>query len=227
VSRTSTALTATACLVAVAIWLGATTPADDETDHQQPATTQTSSTDANRPATVDENTSRLVAGLIGSAHDFTQDGEQGRNLCLPCHTPHLVDAPAPQAGEERPVEPLRPYRDQRILLDGWTMMCLGCHDGVAATDVFSDAHALTFAPQAGRPQLRAGATSSHPVGIRYPRGSVEDYHPASAVLADGLPLPDGRIQCVTCHDPHNAGGHAGMLQISNERSRLCLSCHDL
>jgi predicted CXXCH cytochrome family protein len=65
------------------------------------------------------------------------------------------------------------------------------------------------------------------VGIRYPQGSVEDYHPASAVRADGLPLPEGRIQCVTCHDPHNAGGHAGMLQISNERSRLCLSCHDL
>jgi predicted CXXCH cytochrome family protein len=38
-------------------------------------------------------------------------------------------------------------------------------------------------------------------------------------------LPGGRIQCVTCHDPHNSGRHEGMLVKSNRRSRLCLSCH--
>jgi predicted CXXCH cytochrome family protein len=48
------------------------------------------------------------------------------------------------------------------------------------------------------------------------------------VTADGrIKLPDGRIQCTTCHDPHNTQRHAGMLVISNDRSRLCLACHRL
>jgi predicted CXXCH cytochrome family protein len=171
---------------------------------------------------------KRLSGLIGSAHDFSQAGDQGRNLCLPCHTPHLVDAPEPAlVSEKRPAEPLRPYRGLGLELDGWSMMCLGCHDGVSAADVFSEAHALTLSKQLGSARLPAHGLSSHPVGIAYPRGGNEDYAPAASVEAAGLPLPDGRIQCVTCHDAHNTHDHAGMLQISNDRSRLCLSCHQL
>jgi predicted CXXCH cytochrome family protein len=38
-------------------------------------------------------------------------------------------------------------------------------------------------------------------------------------------LPDGRIECVSCHDPHNTAGIDKLLVMSNRRSALCLTCH--
>jgi predicted CXXCH cytochrome family protein len=38
-------------------------------------------------------------------------------------------------------------------------------------------------------------------------------------------LPDGRVECVSCHDPHNQSGTQAMLAVSNRRSALCLTCH--
>ncbi len=200
----------------------------------------------------------LISGLIGSPHDFTQVAGRGRDLCLPCHTPHLVAAPPPRL-DRRPTttQPLRPYQGVGIELSGWSLLCLGCHDGVTAGDVYSSPHAITVADQLAGRGLGARGLRSHPVGIEYPprntaaanavavdprvgrpprhppsrTGSDADwtqaYEPRAAVEAAGLLLPDGRIQCTTCHDAHNTYRHDGMLRISNERSRLCLTCHRL
>jgi predicted CXXCH cytochrome family protein len=169
----------------------------------------------------------LVSGLIGSKHDFTQNGRLGRDLCLPCHTPHLASAPTPRF-DRRPETtlPLRPYDAPGIELTGWSLLCLGCHDGVTAPDVYSSAHALIADDALGNSRLGTTGLRSHPVGIVYPANG-EGYHPRAAVEAAGLLLPDGRIQCTTCHDAHNTHRHSGMLKISNQQSRLCLTCHDL
>ncbi|HVP11377.1 MAG TPA: cytochrome c3 family protein [Phycisphaerae bacterium] len=169
----------------------------------------------------------LVSGLIGSKHDFTEGGKSGRDLCLPCHTPHLVAAPPPRF-DLRPttVLPLRPYQGMDIELTGWSLLCLGCHDGVTAPDVYSSQHAISVSGQLGNSRLGLRGVRSHPVGIRYPK-VADDYNPPSAVEAAGLLLPDGRIQCTTCHDAHNTHRIRGMLKISNDRSRLCLTCHHI
>ncbi|MFQ5805568.1 MAG: cytochrome c3 family protein [Phycisphaerae bacterium] len=171
--------------------------------------------------------SRLLSGLIGSKHDFTEAGENGRNLCLPCHTPHLVSAPVPRF-DRRPTttQPLRPYQGVEAELDGWSLLCLGCHDGVTAPGVYSTSHAATVAAQLANSRLGSAGLQSHPVGTKYPT-AAEGYHPLAAVEAAGLMLPDQRIQCATCHDPHNTHRHRSMLRISNERSRMCLTCHRL
>lgn len=168
-----------------------------------------------------------LSGLLGGKHDFTQGGKSGRDLCLPCHTPHLLTTPPPRLDRRaESTPPLRPYQGREVQMTGWSLLCLGCHDGVTAPDVYTSAHALT----ATGPEVRAAFGSrglrSHPVGIKYPP-AVEGYSPAAAVEAGGLPLPDGRIQCTTCHDAHNSQRLRGMLRISNERSRLCLTCHRL
>ena len=111
-------------------------------------------------------------------------------------------------------------------LDGWSLLCLGCHDGVTAPDVYSSGHAVRIAGNLGDARLGTRGLRSHPVGIEYPSGRA-DYQPRAAVEAKGLLLPDGRIQCGTCHDAHNTHGHAGMLKISNRRSQMCLTCHRL
>jgi predicted CXXCH cytochrome family protein len=168
---------------------------------------------------------QMVSGLIGSKHDFTRNGENGHDLCLPCHTPHLVAAPLPRL-DRRPTttQPLQPYEGINIELTGWSLLCLGCHDGVTAPSVYSSAHAVTVTDQLANSRLGTTDLRSHPVGIRYPL-AAEGYHPRAAVEAGGLALPDGRIQCTTCHDAHDTHRYRSMLRLSNERSRVCLTCH--
>ncbi len=194
-------------------------PTEPPVPETQPAATQ--------PATEDWARAQLFSGLIGSKHDFTHGGRSGRELCLPCHTPHLL-APPPPRLDRRPGagEPLRPYEGPGIELTGWSLLCLGCHDGVTAPDVFSVAHAVRLGGQLANSRLGTRGLRSHPVGTVYPTTN-EKYQPRAAVEAAGLLLPDGRIQCTTCHDAHNTQRHAGLLRRSNERSRLCVTCHRL
>ncbi len=69
------------------------------------------------------------------------------------------------------------------------------------------------------------AVRDHPIGISYP-SAVRGYHPVARVRNLGLRLPDDRVECISCHDPHNARGIPKMLAMSNQRSALCLACHD-
>jgi predicted CXXCH cytochrome family protein len=173
------------------------------------------------------DTAQLVSGLIGSKHDFRRLNAEVRDLCLPCHTPHVREAPVPRL-DRRPTatQPLRAYRQLDVELSGWSLLCLGCHDGVTAPDVYTSTHAVTLVEPLRRTGLGSRGLRSHPVGVKYPTGRT-DYHPSAAVEASGLMLPDGRIQCTTCHDAHNTRGYDGFLWISNQRSTLCLTCHRL
>ena len=198
---------------------GANTPAS------QPAVPAATSAKAEGAS----DTDRWSGGLLGSKHDFSQSGAIARDLCLPCHTPHITNAEAPLLVRKPAAsQPTRSYRTPAGELSEASLVCLSCHDGTVAPDVFAGSHAATWSDAsaggviAGRPRL-----TSHPVGIAYPVGR-SDYRSAEEVTGNGgLKLPDGKIQCTTCHDPHNTQRHAGMLVISNERSRMCLSCHKL
>lgn len=168
-----------------------------------------------------------MSGLIGSAHDFTLRPGGGRDLCLPFHTPHQAFTQAPLLDRRAAaVLPLRPYVGRDVELTGWSLLCLGCHDGITASDVYSSPNATTVAAQFVSPRFAAPGLRSHPIGIKLPMG-VEPYNSSEWVEASGLPLPDGRIQCTTCHDAHNTERHSHMLRISNQGSRLCLTCHRL
>ncbi len=200
--------------------------AQDKPETRQAGASPTASRSAPTPTPFESPAARrLRSGLIGSKHDFTEGGKEGRNMCLPCHTPHVAEPPVPLL-DRRPsvVPPLEPYRRGRIELNGWSLLCLGCHDGTTAPDVYTTAHATTVADQLGNSRLGTAGLRSHPVGIVYPAGD-KHFNPRSVVEGAGLPLPGGRIQCGTCHDAHNTYNYAGMLKVSNERSRLCLTCH--
>jgi predicted CXXCH cytochrome family protein len=195
--------------------------------NQEPgATTEPAEPPATQPAQpTSAARDQLASGLIGSKHDFTRIGKAGRDLCLPCHTPHQFNVPPPRL-DHRPTTtaPLRPYETLGVELTGWSLLCLGCHDGSTAPDVYSSPHAINVAGELGDVRLGTRGLRSHPVGVRYPPPG-ENYSAAPAIEASGLLLDDGRIQCTTCHDAHNTLRHAHMLRISNEGSRLCLTCH--
>ncbi len=176
----------------------------------------------------EEQVDRLSSGLIGGMHDFSSDGAEPRSLCTACHTPHLTASKSPLMDRrKRAAEPLEPYQSTRVELDSATLLCLSCHDGRIAPDVYSRAHATSLSGQLGASRLSGGRLASHPVGVKYPNDDPK-YRPAAAVTAGGqVKLPGGRVQCTSCHDPHNTGGHEKFLISSNQRSRLCLTCHRL
>jgi predicted CXXCH cytochrome family protein len=97
---------------------------------------------------------------------------------------------------------------------GTTKGCLSCHDG-------SVAMAANYA--IGAPHK--GVHSSHPVEVYYAsasRSGEHKLHPPGALPA-ALVMPEGKVTCVTCHDGKSTiRYHVAM---SNDRSRLCFSCH--
>lgn len=181
------------------------------------------------PPGADASIDAFASGIVGSKHDFSAGGQVPRDLCLPCHTPHITAAQAPLlVGRSAAIQPVRPYGTPAGELDQASLVCLSCHDGTVARDVYAGMHAMAGAELAAAGVAPGHARlTNHPVGIAYPRGERR-YHSAEAATADGrIKLPNGRIQCTTCHDPHNTQRHSGMLVMSNERSRLCLACHRL
>ncbi len=172
-----------------------------------------------------------AGGLIGGKHDFSQGGRIPRDLCTPCHTPHITNAQAPLL-VKRPAatQPTRSYQTAVGDLNDASLICLSCHDGVIAPDVYAGSHAIQwFDLSAGGVEPGKTRLTSHPTGVPYPPRTADGaYHSAAAAQQSAkLRFYDGRIQCTTCHDPHNSGRHKGMLRISNERSRMCLACHKL
>lgn len=183
---------------------------------------------ASRPATTQPSQSTTyVSRLVGGPHDFSDGRGDARSLCLTCHTPEGMTDGAARPPLDRPPRAavvLTQVADRE--LDRHSLVCLGCHDGVISTDVFTTAHAASLAPfePSGTP---SAALAGHPIGGRYPTDHPR-YRAVNVVTRDGrIRLPAGRVQCVSCHDPHHAGGHPAMLVKSNERSALCLSCHRL
>ncbi|MFQ5424554.1 MAG: cytochrome c3 family protein [Phycisphaerae bacterium] len=171
-------------------------------------------------------------GLTGSAHDFYGPDVPFETRCTPCHAPptpttqpHLWD-PFARQRHRRLLE--RPRRQ----LAGGSLLCLSCHDGTIASETVGGG---------GGGDIRAvGAPVNprrdHPVGVEYPRNGRKpgrnrsrtrrDFVPISKLESQGtIRLTNGRVECTSCHDPHNALGYPAFLVMSNRRSALCLSCH--
>lgn len=170
-------------------------------------------------------------GFTGSAHDFYGPNAPLEIRCAPCHG-SAVRAPEPARWDTTVVRDRRAASAQpRWAIADTTRLCLSCHDGILASEIVGGGHdAGLFATGAPVSPRR-----DHPVGVLYPRSGrstregrspLRDYQPMARLKAEGLiSLPGGRVECISCHDPHAAYGHPAMLVKSNRRSALCLSCH--
>ncbi len=70
-------------------------------------------------------------------------------------------------------------------------------------------------------------SNDHPVSVSY--SSAEGRFPgqfnaAQSVIAAGLKLPGGNVECVSCHDVHNPA-NGTFLRLKNSDSSLCKTCH--
>ena len=168
------------------------------------------------------------AGLEGSKHDFTGREWSGGSACQACHVPHRADKPkTPKWGgpstirSDPPADRGRPGEVSRI--------CLGCHDGTAARNIFGDETAGRQMPARARIGKSGHLRNDHPIGVSYPIGDRK-YQPLSRVEQSGrvrLFESAKKVECSSCHDPHNSYDQPYLLVMPNDESQLCTACHRL
>ena len=105
-------------------------------------------------------------------------------------------------------------------LDGQSLQCMGCHDGVISADGIGVVNASVADPASRGTSL--GRT--HPVGTDYAAaaGRNPELRPASALVGP-VRLASGRVGCLSCHSPYSR--LPNRLVVDNRGSALCLRCH--
>ena len=142
----------------------------------------------------------------------------GKDFCLQCHTMEFFTQMLDQ-GESLVEAHLLTGLEVAVELgyiDPISLDCLGCHDGVTASEV-----SISMGP--GGAVLQS-ASSSHPIGTDYlAYTSVDTSVPSINELPSEILLVDGKVGCPTCHVPY--GNVHGALVITQQGSKLCFTCH--
>ena len=123
-----------------------------------------------------------------------------------------------------------------------TALCMSCHDGTVAVNDLRNGpgpgnvdpaltgpspgggvNGVTGLIDNGAALIGADLRNDHPVNIDYATSFATDGELVAA--AGGLDLYNGRMQCATCHDPHD-DTNGMFLVMSNAASALCTTCHN-
>ena len=188
-------------------------------------------------------TSQALAVITGSDHDFSGETWSLDDICGPCHTPHnSVSGGAPLWNHSNTLTTSWQMYDNTNgtqistvpaanALGAVSKACLSCHDGTTAVDSFGGATGADMIGAFGS-SLTIGAggdlRSDHPLSITYdsPLATADGglHDPTNSTIAKLL--INSKIECSSCHDPHNALNVRPMLRVDNTDSALCLTCHD-
>ncbi len=169
-----------------------------------------------------------LPALDGSSEAFLRDvGGPGQGFCQKCHGASLASggSSAHWMAMGRAHVREQEYGSASVAsgrLDTESARCLGCHDGVTA----SDRHNTTAA---GRSSLGFGdRMSNHPIGVGYgvKRGKTAStaLRPVN-LLPSAVRLPQGKVSCVSCHNLYSPDPNH--LTVSIENSSLCFTCHNM
>jgi predicted CXXCH cytochrome family protein len=143
--------------------------------------------------------------------------------------------------------------DQNMQIGGSSLLCLSCHDGTVAVNVYGYTPQDTGSISNGSTDISSEYSignqgylaNHHPIGFDYDAVAAVDpeiYNANAAVfdhsadpnisMADAPAEPianflqDGKMACSTCHAVHNKGNTGEkLLYVSDQGSNLCLSCH--
>jgi len=177
--------------------------------------------------------------IVGSAHDFSGEGWSGGEICGPCHTPHnALASDIPLWSHALTVATFTLYSSSTLDADlgqptGASKACLSCHDGTVALDSFGGNVGTDIID--GDANLTTDLSDDHPVSFIYDGALAADdgdlYDPSTASSGLGGTIDEdlllaGRMECSSCHNPHNESGEDHLLTKSNAGSALCLTCHD-
>jgi predicted CXXCH cytochrome family protein len=149
---------------------------------------------------------------------FLRSDKAGKEFCLLCH-PMEFFTQMKDAGESLVEAHLISGLEAAVelgFIDPVSLECLGCHDGVTASEVKISVSATGY--------LQHESASSHPIGTDYAEYANID---TSVTPIDELPkevlLVDGKVGCPTCHESYKEVH--GALVITKQGSKLCFTCH--
>ena len=181
-----------------------------------------------------------MAGISGTSHDFSGAGwNTAGEICAVCHTPHNADSTVTPLWNhelsnanytlyssptfEGPVQP--PGRASKL--------CLSCHDGTVAVDNFGGTtNGGSFIT--GDALIGTDLSNDHPISFTYDDALATTdgglFPPSTTNSGLGGTIDQdmlfaGKLQCASCHDPHN-NTNGNFLVMSNLASALCLTCHN-
>jgi predicted CXXCH cytochrome family protein len=167
-------------------------------------------------------------------------------VCVYCHTPHGGQIQnAPLWNRNFGTGPYQMYNsaysptiDMTVAVSpqGVSLACLSCHDGTVGLDVIINrpnadtslaGSGNTMPANAGQffANLSTDLRNDHPISVTYDNTVDLAFQPKAGEKIDNLlPLYTGRVECGTCHNPHNTT-NTPFLRRSNGSSNLCKTCH--
>lgn len=130
----------------------------------------------------------------------------------------LADDEAAASALHRAIDQVRPINDDPLAykpqgVDDFSVTCLACHGG----NLLSGWNIRLV-------HSTKDASGSHRIGTNYVSLAMRGPGLQEPEMLDPrIVLAEGRVGCLSCHDPFNLDGNH--LVMSNSGSRLCLSCH--
>jgi predicted CXXCH cytochrome family protein len=106
--------------------------------------------------------------------------------------------------------------------DAISTSCLSCHDAASEVPVSLN---VRNNPTGGKWHRQSGG-SDHPIGMDYQSyvsANPRKYRPVFTGQSDKMVFVDGKVGCLTCHDPLNP--ERRHLAKDDHNSALCLTCH--
>ena len=104
-------------------------------------------------------------------------------------------------------------------LDSFSAGCLSCHDGASASNVTP-----VFKSSPGKKGMMTIISGKHPIGMDYQKYSESNQSLKSLdEMGQNLTLVEGRVSCITCHDPLNSDRYN--LRVASSNVDLCFACH--
>jgi predicted CXXCH cytochrome family protein len=92
--------------------------------------------------------------------------------------------------------------------DGLSKLCLSCHNGIVAPDVFNLHHFISLEYDMTKTDLRDPDIT--PFGVS---GTISEV------------LFDGKIQCPSCHDAHDEATVPDTKLLRVKKTEICRACH--
>lgn len=165
---------------------------------------------------------------FGTKSYFLRRMERGRAFCASCHSQSTLAS----QGKSHALYLGEAHFQSKYIssgigdeLDPTSKNCISCHDGSFASSVSINTgswqHSSNYPGQ--------GLGRKHPIGIDYEMVRVKhnrktDLRPITMV-DQRINFYDGKLGCGSCHDPYS--DHDDNLVMSNRRSALCFSCHEM
>ena len=157
-------------------------------------------------------------------------------ICIFCHTPHNSTPQQPLWNRNNPGNVYSLYASSTLNAlpgqpDGSSILCLSCHDGTVALGNIVSGPAITFGGSvttmpAGTTNLSTDLSNDHPVSFTYNSilATTDGQLKNPVAITPPVHLENNKMQCTSCHDPHN-NTNSKFLVTTSQSSSLCMSCH--